>query len=116
MKTLFPHAILIPLSNKIPKRRCLFPGCFSQDAGAGLLAAAMIAVVPGYISRSVAGSYDNEGEFVTLGETFKDWWVLESGAGRCCRAQELCPFLMIPAGFVLNKPDPSEMVFSHAVE
>lgn len=41
---------------------CFFP----QDAGAGLLAAAMIAVVPGYISRSVAGSYDNEGEFVTL--------------------------------------------------
>uniref|UniRef100_A0A8C6XBR1 Dolichyl-diphosphooligosaccharide--protein glycosyltransferase subunit STT3A n=1 Tax=Naja naja TaxID=35670 RepID=A0A8C6XBR1_NAJNA len=33
-----------------------------KDAGAGLLAAAMIAVVPGYISRSVAGSYDNEGE------------------------------------------------------
>uniref|UniRef100_A0A2K6FIX1 Dolichyl-diphosphooligosaccharide--protein glycosyltransferase subunit STT3A n=1 Tax=Propithecus coquereli TaxID=379532 RepID=A0A2K6FIX1_PROCO len=31
-----------------------------KDAGAGLLAAAMIAVVPGYISRSVAGSYDNE--------------------------------------------------------
>uniref|UniRef100_A0A8C6JQJ2 Dolichyl-diphosphooligosaccharide--protein glycosyltransferase subunit STT3A n=1 Tax=Melopsittacus undulatus TaxID=13146 RepID=A0A8C6JQJ2_MELUD len=32
-----------------------------KDAGAGLLAAAMISVVPGYISRSVAGSYDNEG-------------------------------------------------------
>lgn len=32
-----------------------------RDAGAGLIAAAMIAVVPGYISRSVAGSYDNEG-------------------------------------------------------
>ncbi len=32
-----------------------------QDAGAGLVAAAMISVVPGYISRSVAGSYDNEG-------------------------------------------------------
>ena len=32
-----------------------------QDAGAGLIAAAMIAIVPGYISRSVAGSYDNEG-------------------------------------------------------
>lgn len=31
----------------------------------------MIAVVPGYISRSVAGSYDNEGEFVILRETFK---------------------------------------------
>ena len=32
-----------------------------QDAGAGLVAAAMLAIVPGYISRSVAGSYDNEG-------------------------------------------------------
>lgn len=28
---------------------------------AGLIAAAFIAIVPGYISRSVAGSYDNEG-------------------------------------------------------
>lgn len=32
-----------------------------QSTGAGLVAAAMIAIVPGYISRSVAGSYDNEG-------------------------------------------------------
>lgn len=32
-----------------------------HSTGAGLVAAAMIAVVPGYISRSVAGSYDNEG-------------------------------------------------------
>jgi len=32
-----------------------------KDAGAGLVAASMIAIVPGYISRSVAGSYDNEG-------------------------------------------------------
>jgi len=32
-----------------------------KDCSAGLVAAAMIAVVPGYISRSVAGSYDNEG-------------------------------------------------------
>uniref|UniRef100_A0A8C5F521 dolichyl-diphosphooligosaccharide--protein glycotransferase n=1 Tax=Gadus morhua TaxID=8049 RepID=A0A8C5F521_GADMO len=29
--------------------------------GAGLLAACFIAIVPGYISRSVAGSFDNEG-------------------------------------------------------
>jgi asparagine N-glycosylation enzyme membrane subunit Stt3 len=28
--------------------------------GAGLFAACFIAIVPGYISRSVAGSYDNE--------------------------------------------------------
>ncbi|KAL3889858.1 hypothetical protein ACJMK2_002184 [Sinanodonta woodiana] len=32
-----------------------------KGAGAGLVAAAMISIVPGYISRSVAGSYDNEG-------------------------------------------------------
>lgn len=32
-----------------------------KNAGAGLVAAAMVAIVPGYISRSVAGSYDNEG-------------------------------------------------------
>ncbi|KAI3735731.1 hypothetical protein L6452_15241 [Arctium lappa] len=31
------------------------------DSGAGLVAAALIAICPGYISRSVAGSYDNEG-------------------------------------------------------
>jgi len=32
-----------------------------KNTSAGLVAAALIAVVPGYISRSVAGSYDNEG-------------------------------------------------------
>ena len=32
-----------------------------QSEGAGLAAAALISIVPGYISRSVAGSYDNEG-------------------------------------------------------
>ncbi|WIA39883.1 hypothetical protein OEZ86_013325 [Tetradesmus obliquus] len=31
------------------------------DTGAGLAAAALIGMVPSYISRSVAGSYDNEG-------------------------------------------------------
>lgn len=31
-----------------------------SDEPAGLVAAAFIAIVPGYISRSVAGSYDNE--------------------------------------------------------
>ena len=30
------------------------------DTGAGLVAAAFVAIIPGYISRSVAGSYDNE--------------------------------------------------------
>lgn len=34
--------------------------CEMKDPAAGLLAAAFIGIVPGYISRSVAGSYDNE--------------------------------------------------------
>lgn len=33
----------------------------AASEGAGLMASTMIAIVPGYISRSVAGSYDNEG-------------------------------------------------------
>jgi len=32
-----------------------------KNSSAGLVAAAMVAIVPGYISRSVAGSFDNEG-------------------------------------------------------
>lgn len=32
-----------------------------SSSGAGLIAACLISIVPGYISRSVAGSYDNEG-------------------------------------------------------
>ena len=50
-----------------------FSDAFSlpQDAGAGLLAAAMIAIVPGYISRSVAGSYDNEGRAAQTGYSKK---------------------------------------------
>lgn len=32
-----------------------------KSTGTGLVAAALLAIVPGYISRSVAGSFDNEG-------------------------------------------------------
>ncbi|CAF4348509.1 unnamed protein product, partial [Rotaria magnacalcarata] len=32
-----------------------------RNTSAGLVAACLISIVPGYISRSVAGSYDNEG-------------------------------------------------------
>jgi len=39
-------------------RECSAPG---KGEGAGLAAAALVAVVPSYISRSVAGSFDNEG-------------------------------------------------------
>ena len=38
----------------------LFTKEVHNSTGAGLAAAAMVAVVPGYISRSVAGSFDNE--------------------------------------------------------
>ncbi|KAJ2785958.1 oligosaccharyl transferase stt3 subunit [Coemansia javaensis] len=37
-----------------------------KSATAGLLAAAFIGIAPGYISRSVAGSYDNEGIAIFL--------------------------------------------------
>ncbi|ORZ40685.1 Oligosaccharyl transferase STT3 subunit-domain-containing protein [Catenaria anguillulae PL171] len=37
-----------------------------HSASAGLLAAGFIAIAPGYISRSVAGSYDNEGIAIFL--------------------------------------------------
>ncbi|KAJ1817906.1 oligosaccharyl transferase stt3 subunit, partial [Coemansia sp. RSA 2599] len=37
-----------------------------KNATAGLLAAAFVGVAPGYISRSVAGSYDNEGIAIFL--------------------------------------------------
>jgi dolichyl-diphosphooligosaccharide--protein glycosyltransferase len=32
-----------------------------SNSSSGLVAACLISIVPGYISRSVAGSYDNEG-------------------------------------------------------
>eukprot|EP00027_Filamoeba_sp_ATCC50430_P007582 CAMPEP_0168559388 /NCGR_PEP_ID=MMETSP0413-20121227/10497_1 /TAXON_ID=136452 /ORGANISM="Filamoeba nolandi, Strain NC-AS-23-1" /LENGTH=700 /DNA_ID=CAMNT_0008590613 /DNA_START=1 /DNA_END=2103 /DNA_ORIENTATION=+ len=45
-----------------------------KNSSAGLLAAAMIAIVPGYISRSVAGSFDNEGIAIfTLLFTYAMW-------------------------------------------
>ncbi|CAN8066570.1 unnamed protein product [Agarophyton chilense] len=37
----------------------------AADTAAGIVAAAIVSIVPGYISRSVAGSYDNEGVAIT---------------------------------------------------
>lgn len=42
-----------------------------KDTRAGLISASMIAIVPGYISRSVAGSYDNEGKTFKYVFTYK---------------------------------------------
>uniref|UniRef100_A0A060TJV2 Dolichyl-diphosphooligosaccharide--protein glycosyltransferase subunit STT3 n=1 Tax=Blastobotrys adeninivorans TaxID=409370 RepID=A0A060TJV2_BLAAD len=45
-----------------------------KDETAGLLAAAFVGIAPGYISRSVAGSYDNEAIAITLlMGTFYSW-------------------------------------------
>ena len=45
-----------------------------KDDSAGLLAAAFMGIVPGYISRSVAGSYDNEAIAIfLLMFTFFNW-------------------------------------------
>jgi len=45
-----------------------------KDSSAGLLAAAFIGIAPGYISRSVAGSYDNEAIAIfLLMYTFYAW-------------------------------------------
>lgn len=56
------------------------------NQGAGLLAACFIAIVPGYISRSVAGSFDNEGIAIfALQFTYYLWvsncWVFCFGKG-----------------------------------
>ncbi len=48
-------------SHETKQKNFEVPLFLPQDSGAGLVAAGMIAIVPGYISRSVAGSYDNEG-------------------------------------------------------
>ncbi|KAJ7898828.1 STT3 subunit of Oligosaccharyl transferase [Mycena olivaceomarginata] len=57
----FLHALNLPVDIR---NICvmLAPGFTKElkDESAGLLAAAFIGIVPGYISRSVAGSYDNE--------------------------------------------------------
>lgn len=46
-----------------------------KDSSAGLLAAIFIGIAPGYISRSVAGSYDNEAIAIFLLMTTFYFWV-----------------------------------------
>lgn len=52
-----------------------------KDASAGLLAAAFMAIVPGYISRSVAGAYDNEAIAITLLMVTFMLWIKASKTG-----------------------------------
>jgi dolichyl-diphosphooligosaccharide--protein glycosyltransferase len=67
----------------------------------GLLAAAFVAIVPGYISRSVAGSYDNEGVAIfALVFTFALWCrAVNLGSLAWAAAATLSYFYMVRGGF-----------------
>jgi dolichyl-diphosphooligosaccharide---protein glycosyltransferase len=75
---------------------------------AGLLAAAAVAIVPGYISRSVAGSYDNEGVAIfALLFTYYLWIkAVKSGSLLWSAACALSYFYMVSAWggyvFIIN--------------
>ncbi|CCK70074.1 dolichyl-diphosphooligosaccharide--protein glycosyltransferase subunit STT3 KNAG_0D03280 [Huiozyma naganishii CBS 8797] len=73
--------------------------CDIKDSRAGLLAAAFIAIVPGYISRSVAGSYDNEAIAITLLMLTFMFWIkaVKRGSILFGTCAGLCYFYMVSA-------------------
>lgn len=79
-----------------------------KDASAGLLAAAFIGIAPGYISRSVAGSYDNEAIAIfLLMFTFYLWIkALKLGSALFASAAAFFYFYMVAAWggyvFIIN--------------
>lgn len=76
--------------------------------GAGLFAASFIAIVPGYISRSVAGSYDNEGIAIFALQFTYFLWVrsVKTGSVFWSAAAALSYFYMVSAWggyvFIIN--------------
>ncbi|CAO3685518.1 unnamed protein product [Umbelopsis vinacea] len=82
--------------------------CEIKDSSAGLLAAAFIGIAPGYISRSVAGSYDNEGIAIfLLMFTFYLWIkALKLGSALWAAAAAFFYFYMVAAWggyvFIIN--------------
>ncbi|KAI8043953.1 dolichyl-diphosphooligosaccharide--protein glycosyltransferase subunit STT3B [Drosophila gunungcola] len=78
------------------------------SAGAGLFAASFIAIVPGYISRSVAGSYDNEGIAIFALQFTYFLWVrsVKTGSVFWSAAAALSYFYMVSAWggyvFIIN--------------
>lgn len=70
-----------------------------KDASAGLLAAAFMAIAPGYISRSVAGSYDNEAIAITLLMVTFMFWIKAMKTGSILHSTfaALCYFYMVSA-------------------
>jgi len=76
--------------------------------GAGLFAASFIAIVPGYISRSVAGSYDNEGIAIFALQVTYSLWVksVKTGSVYWSACAALSYFYMVSAWggyvFIIN--------------
>jgi dolichyl-diphosphooligosaccharide--protein glycosyltransferase len=70
-----------------------------KAAATGLVAAALVGMVPGYISRSVAGSYDNEGVAIfALVFTFYLWVrAVHTGSAAWAAGAALSYFYMVAA-------------------
>lgn len=70
-----------------------------KDSNAGLLAAIFMGIAPGYISRSVAGSYDNEAIAITLLMATFYFWIkaLKNGLIMYGTVTALCYFYMVSA-------------------
>lgn len=70
-----------------------------EDGGAALLAAAFVAICPGYISRSVAGSYDNECIAIFLMVATFYLWVrsVKTGSVVFASAAAMMYFYMVSA-------------------
>lgn len=79
-----------------------------KDPSAGLLAAAFMGIAPGYISRSVAGSYDNEGIAIFLLVFCFYLWIkaLKTGSAFYATLTALFYFYMVSAWggyvFIIN--------------
>ncbi|KAL6928686.1 oligosaccharyl transferase stt3 subunit [Hanseniaspora valbyensis] len=73
--------------------------CYNDDAVAGFLSAAFIAIAPGYISRSVAGSYDNEAIAITLLMSTFYLWIkaMRTGSIAWACSAALSYFYMVSA-------------------
>lgn len=86
-----------------------------KDESAGLLAAAFIGIAPGYISRSVAGSYDNEAIAIfLLMFTFFCWIkALKTGSVLFGTLTALFYFYMV-AAWGLSYLVPSSLSDSHS--
>jgi len=86
-----------------------------KDESAGLLAAAFIGIVPGYISRSVAGSYDNEAIAIfLLMFTFYCWIkALKQGSALFGTMAAVFYFYMVAAwGMFRRFPYHKKIIFS----